>query len=245
MTMPIDPFTGPSPEEFMESASRVKFGISFSGTSAADLLLGRIVQEPRMWADPQFSGASFNTQAKILAHDVDKLAMDIRSFRVPLRRAVEQVMIPSIRTNFDVGGRPRWQPLAQGTVDNRHGSAEPILIRTGRLKRTATQKNMWKYYTTSIGSSVSAVEFDEDQLKRRVPYGIFHQYGAVGWRNAVDRMVLQAGGIPGPPSWELPSRMFVTMRPEDQVEIHSIFYAWLVERADYHFYGFGNRPGRR
>jgi phage gpG-like protein len=244
MTLPIDPFGGPSSQQIMSSASKVQFGVNFVGQSAADSILGRVVHEPLMWANPGIGGTSFNIQAKILAHDVDMLAVDIKSFRVPLKRSVAQVMIPSIRTNFDVGGRPRWQPLAQGTVDNRGGSSEPILIRTGRLKRTATQKNMWYYYSVT-GGIFNAVEFDEQALSKRVPYGVFHQYGAVGWHSAMDKMVLKAGGIPGGPSWELPSRMFVSMRPEDQVEIHAIFYQWLVERTDYHFYGFGNRPGRK
>ena len=248
MTMPIDPFGGPSSEQIMESASRVRFGVNFTGTSGADLILGRVVQEPRMWADPGFGGNSFNRQAQILAHDIDKLAVDIRSMRVPLRRSVEQVMIPSIRTNFDVGGRPRWQPLAQGTIDNR-GSSEPILIRTGRLKRTATQKNMWYYYWSSSANSVTAAEFDERQLSKRVPYGIFHQYGAFSHNDPLSKRIKKSNpdALLGEETanWRLPARMFVTMRPEDQVQVHSIFYQWLVERTDYHYYGYGSKPGRR
>jgi len=245
MTGPVDPFGGPSAEQISESASKVRFGIKFSGTSAADLLLGRVVEEPRMWASPEFGGAAFNRQALILASDIDRLGVDIRSFKTPLRRAVEQVMIPSIAKNFDVGGRPRWEPLAQGTIDNR-GSAEPVLVQTGRLRRTAKQKNMWKYNWTSSLNAPSSVEFSEAELKKRVPYGVFHQFGAFNFSDRMSRRILAAGGIPsGDPQWRLPQRMFVTMRPEDQVEIYSIFYQWLVERTDYHYYGFGTKPGRR
>lgn len=243
MTEPIDPFGGPDSDQLMASAANVKFGISFVGTSGPDLLLGRVVNVPLMYADPALGGNDFNRQAQILARDVDRLGVDIRSFRVPLKRSVEQVMIPSIRTNFEVGGRPRWQPLAQSTVESR-GSAEPILIRTGRLQRTATQKNMWNYYSTG-GTTTNAVEFDERELAKRVPYGIFHQYGAIQFkRDATSKQLLAMGFIPQASNWVLPARMFVTMRPEDQVLIHEVFYHWLSERVDYHYYGYGPKPGR-
>jgi phage gpG-like protein len=248
MSMPVDPFGGPSAEQIDVSASGLKFGVTFTGTSGADLLLGRVVEEPRMWASPVFGGAAFNVQARILANDVDKLGVDIRSFRVPLRRSVEQVMIPSIATNFAVGGRPRWQPLSIGTVENR-GSAEPVLIRTGKLRRVATQKNMWSYFTGTIGREVNYVEFDQSQLEKSAPYGVFHQYGAASHTDPLSKMIKKRDphALLGEETanWRLPQRMFVTMRPEDQVEIYSIFYQWLSERVDYHYYGYGNKPGRR
>lgn len=242
MTMPLDPFGGPSASQIMSSAGKVKFGVGFVGTSAPDLVLGRIVFVPMMYPSISLGGNDFRRQSGILAADIDKLAVSIRSFRVPLTRSRDQVMIPSIATNFAVEGRPRWQPLAEGTVENRNGSTNPILVKTGKLKRTALQKNMWKYESSGrSGTSVDFISFDGDALLRRVPYGVFNQLGAFRFSS---KSGLTIGGVETP-RWELPARPFVTMRPEDQVLIHSIFYQWLVERTDYYYYGFGNKPGRR
>src|SRR5882757_3926611 len=65
----------------------------------------------------------------IIAKDVNRLAMDIRSFRAPLAKIVREVMIPSIRTNFSEQGRPKWAPLAASTVAARNGASGPILNR--------------------------------------------------------------------------------------------------------------------
>lgn len=50
----------------------------------------------------------FTPSMGIMARRVDKLGLDIRSFREPLKRAIRNVVIPSIAENFAVGGRPSW-----------------------------------------------------------------------------------------------------------------------------------------
>ena len=54
----------------------------------------------------------------VLKKDFQDLAHDLASTR-NLRSAFEdirdEVMIPSIRKNFEVGGRPRWEPLSLAT----------------------------------------------------------------------------------------------------------------------------------
>src|SRR6185503_20125327 len=77
---------------------------------------------------------NFEPSLALLARRVDKLGADIRSFRVPLKMAIQQVVIPSIRKNFDQGGRPTWEPLSEHTIRNRKGGTQP-LVRTGLLRR--------------------------------------------------------------------------------------------------------------
>lgn len=105
----------------------------------------------------------------IVAKDVDRLAMDIRSFRTPLAAIVRQVMIPSIRTNFAQQGRPKWAALADSTVMARNGAAGPILTRTGLLARRARQFNIW-----DIGTTSATIR----RLPSDVFYGVYHQAGA-------------------------------------------------------------------
>jgi phage gpG-like protein len=105
----------------------------------------------------------------IVAKDVNRLGMDIRSFRAPLAKIVREVMIPSIRTNFAQQGRPKWAPLAASTVMARNGATGPILNRTGLLARRARQFNIW-----DIGEVSATIR----RLPADVFYGVYHQAGA-------------------------------------------------------------------
>lgn len=105
----------------------------------------------------------------IVAKDVDRLGLDIRSFRAPLAKIVREVMIPSIRTNFADQGRPKWAALADSTVAARKGASGPILNRTGLLARRARQFNIW-----SIGTTSATIR----SLPADVFYGVYHQAGA-------------------------------------------------------------------
>lgn len=104
----------------------------------------------------------------IVAKDVDRLGLDIRSFKEPLTRAIKLVIIPSIRKNFQSGGRPAWTPLAEATIIRRGYSAWPILNVTGRLQRRATQFNIW-----DIGMTSATVR----KLPQDAFYGVYHQAG--------------------------------------------------------------------
>lgn len=105
----------------------------------------------------------------IVAKDIDRLAMDIKSFKQPLTSVVKMVMIPSIKKNFKVGGRPSWDPLAENTIIARNYSAWPILVRTGRLQRRATEFGIW-----DIGQTSATIR----SLPDDVFYGAYHQAGA-------------------------------------------------------------------
>lgn len=110
----------------------------------------------------------FYEDAMILANDLDRFATyGIRSFREPLTKSVRAVIIPSIRTNFAAQGRPQWAPLAPATVATR-GASGPILNRTGRLLKVATQFNIWSY--TKDSATITG-------LDQRVKYASYHQSG--------------------------------------------------------------------
>src|SRR5690348_15723687 len=81
-------------------------------------------------------------------------------------------MIPSIRRNFDAGGRPRWTPLSENTIAARAAAGfgpKPILVRTGLLRRTMGQQNIW---------TVDREKAYIQDLPDKIWYGKVHQAGA-------------------------------------------------------------------
>jgi phage gpG-like protein len=186
-------------------------------------------------------GITFEPTVGIAAGRIAKLGVDIRSFRVPLERAIKQVVIPSIQQNFQAGGRPEWEPLSDFTVKRRmdQGYPEgPTLVRSGRLKKTMAQFNIWTITTTM------AILAD---LPQQVWYGAVQQGGYDGagggrrvkLKGLSPRQVLEnitdaalAGSSVGvqsvPP---IPARPFVMLQPEDEDKIMLIFIKWLEERV--------------
>jgi phage gpG-like protein len=132
------------------------------------------------------AGWAITPSLGIVARDMDRLALAIEDLKVPLARSILRVVIPSIRTNFAVGGRPAWQPLADYTVEVR-GSAEPILFRTGRLREAATSWEIW-----DVGKTSATIrEFPPDAW-----YGVIHQAGIGGMKRyyeAARRMLKKQG----------------------------------------------------
>lgn len=193
----------------------------------------------------------------IVAKDVHRLGMDIRSFRTPLAKVVREVMIPSIRSNFSQEGRPKWEQLAESTVVAR-GSAHPILKRTGNLARRARQFNIW-----SIGETSATIR----SLPADAFYGVYHQAGAEretsGGSNAttmsnmkskeandlLKKFLPKAAKELGPKAsakhvraraigmamdagtWALPARPFIMYQESDIPKMEAIFAAWMTERA--------------
>lgn len=172
----------------------------------------------------------------IAAGRIDKLGIDIRSFREPLHRAVKEVMVPSIRRNFDEGGRPAWEPLSEFTLAMRTkaGTGDQILVRSGKLRRKSTQINLWTITTTS------AVIRD---LPEEVWYGKVHQAGYGGLSATEASKLLKKRGVsitkaarkktsPGKRlSPDIPARPFLVIQPEDETAIKAVFIKWLSERV--------------
>ena len=139
----------------------------------------------------------------VLISDFDKLGLDIRSFREPLKRSIQEVVGPSMHENFAVGGRPPWEPLNERTIADKsaNGYPEDILVRTGSLGVVAGQLNLW----TIDGQEGTAVV---NGLPDRVHYGIFHQAG----------------------TRFMPAREWAVIQEEDIDRIVEVFEEWLGER---------------
>jgi len=160
--------------------------------------MGPPVRGLRIDIDMDFT---FRPSLGISARRLDRLGLSIRSMREPLKRSIQQVLAPSFRKNFDVGGRPdAWAPLADFTIEQR-GNAGPILERSRLLKRTIQQLNIWHIDTQK------AALLD---LPPKIWYGKLQQAGR--------------------DDQNLPARPFVMIQDEDYDKIERVFQIWLAER---------------
>lgn len=137
----------------------------------------------------------------------EALGADIRSFRTPLERAVRDVAAPSIRKNFEAGGRPdAWVGLDDATVlqENAKGftGARP-LIRSGKLMKAASAQNAW-----AIDGPAGTATYKLDN-----PY-----YGGIH----------QQGSSPG--KGFVPARPFAVLQDSDTDAVAKVFDIWLAER---------------
>lgn len=173
----------------------------------------------------------FNPSIGILARDINKLGMDIRSFREPLKRAIQQVMIPSIRQNFSAGGRPEpWEELSEVTEKFREDAgfpgSGPILVRKGTLQRNMGFLSIWQ-----ITPNFATIK----ELPPRIWYGKLHQSGFGGFGDLVKRVGLAAASTKvdqgGSPAVHIPQREFVLFQEEDKDHVYEVFSKWLAERA--------------
>jgi phage gpG-like protein len=212
---------------------------------------------------------NFKPSIGIGAAQVDKLGLDIRSFREPLKRVVQKVMAPSFRKNFEEEGRPdEWEDLSEATLEMRerlHGGGDEILNRSGLLMKTMQQLNIW-----TITETTATIQ----DLPSKVSYGKVHQAGYAGRggsalfqslnRSMADRtkrfggdtkkatqdlddeiVLAMRGGSQrrrgGPQNVsEIPARPFVLLQEEDEDAIEEVFVEWLQERA---VRSGGFRPG--
>lgn len=143
----------------------------------------------------------------ILGLRLSALAKGFSTFKVPLNESVRRVTIPSIIEQFEAGGKPPWEPLADSTIERRGrqgtlgGEPQDILIETGQLFGDAIKLARWNITTFSASFT---------NLPSRSAYGRFHQNGATEWKSNA----------------EIPTRPFVVLLPEDVDRIQSIFTAW-------------------
>jgi phage gpG-like protein len=94
------------------------------------------VEFPKISFDPKFFRDIGAVQAAI-----ELLGRKFDDFSEPLRASLELVILPSIRENFNVGGRPKWAPLSSPYRTTRQ--PKPILIQSGRLFRATQSMTNW------------------------------------------------------------------------------------------------------
>lgn len=161
----------------------------------------------------------FTPSMAIVAGSVDKLGLDIRSFREPLKQSLKEVILPSIKKNFDVEGRPSWDPLSPFTLAQKE-QGSGILVRSGRLKRVMGYQNNWK-----LTKDYLVLE----DLPQSVWYGKVHQKGIKGASHTIKNALTgkESGSFD---DTGLPARPFVALQPSDRKAIESIFRHWLDMR---------------
>jgi phage gpG-like protein len=188
---------------------------------------------------------AFEPSIAITTGRIDKLGLDIRSFREPLQRAVREVMTKSIHTNFAQQGRPEaWEELSEDTWRRRASegwSGGGILLKSGALQRVASQQNIWTISTTSATIR---------DLPQKVWYGKVHQQGAEKGAKVTSSKKtggftahLARGGKAGSGTSvggsgrgyvSIPQRQFLIIQEEDHEAIVEIFRKWLAERVAKH-----------
>ena len=157
----------------------------------------------------------------LLQADIQALARDLAStnrLRKPFERMRDEVMIPSIRQNFEVGGRPnKWEPISQATsgmstsdfiasaASGTIGGRKP-LNKTGQLKRAATAKARFH---------IRANEMTFGKFPAKRWFGLVH-----------DRAEIAAKA-------EIPHRPFVLIQhPEDSNQMAEILMEWVEEMVN-------------
>ena len=181
----------------------------------------------------------FEPSLAIMAGRYDTLGIEIQKFKTPLQRAVKQVMLKSIATNFASGGRPPWEGLSAGTLQKRPGGRP--LIDTGNLSNVASSEGIWTI--TDKSATVRSLPGAE--------YGGIHQSGAsfstragsggssttlsggswvkVGrskkWTPNKSASKRTAKGGSG----TIPQRKFLVIQPEDGKAIEEVFAKWLAQ----------------
>jgi phage gpG-like protein len=192
----------------------------------------------------------FKPSIGIGAGQIDKLGIDIRSFREPLKRVVQKVMAPSFRQNFEEEGRPDpWPEPSMETLDIRERmgyGGDMSLQRTGLLMKTIQQLNIWTITTTNATIQ---------SLPEKIWYGNIQQegYGGKGGGVKMSSRIKASGGdakaafldmhddavmslrsgkkVHNKNISAIPQRQFVLVQEEDMDPIEDIFVEWLTERA--------------
>lgn len=118
------------------------------------------VEFPKITFDPKFFRDIGAIQAAI-----DLLGVKFHDFSEPLAASLELVILPSIRKNFDVGGRPPWQQLSEPYRTYR--LPRPILIQSGALLQATQAIGNWRVDFNSI--ELTGID--------SVPYAAYHQGG--------------------------------------------------------------------
>lgn len=174
----------------------------------------------------------------IIVERLNTLGTGVHDMKKPLTEAVQKVIIPSIQKNFEVGGRPSWQPLSDGTHEVRANmqdiDSSSILVKTGTLRSAMQDIHLW---------NITETEAVLGNLPDNIWYGYIHQGGFEGTGSGKkvsasgktvlqiiqDRMKLdgQERHVPG-----IPERPFAVLQDEDEYEIMGIFEEWLGEEIE-------------
>lgn len=164
----------------------------------------------------------FHPSIGILANQLDRFGLEFEHLREPLVKSIQKVMIPSFRKNFRAEGRPGWEELSPVTV-KRRGVAHPILRRTGRLERDATQTSIW--HITDTAASIQGWPGSSW-------YAVIHQagFGSAGAAVKAGKKLESKSAA----KFQIPARPFIMFQEEDVEDIKEIFLDWMERMAAKH-----------
>lgn len=174
---------------------------------------------------------SMDPSPVIIVAAFNKLGVDIRSFKEPLKRSIQQVIAPSIRKNFDSGGRPEpWAPLKPRTVAQKKyegfgRNARKILKRKGDLQRLASTLRVW-----DIDGVMGEAKM---MLPEEIFYGGIHQ---AGWETIIikEKVNKKTGEVSliNMGDGGAVARPWALIQDEDADDVEKVFDTWLGERVD-------------
>jgi phage gpG-like protein len=151
-----------------------------------------------------------------LGRQLSRFAGDIRSTREPIDQAIEEVIIPRVKLNFEgqESAGEDWADINSATYfmpyrrNHPNGNRAPLLRVGGTMYNAVTAKERWS--VTGQGDETSAVA----QYPSFVPYAEPHERGFTS---------LLTGG------W-VPARPYFVINQQDQEDIETIFNNWLTEQ---------------
>lgn len=215
----------------------------------------KVISSGMRFGLPTISGFGFEEGCALLAADIQKLGMDIRSFHEPLKRSVQQVMAPSFQENFRAAGRPEpWQEWAEITPQLKrelHGlEGGSLLVATGLLYKTMGLLNIW-----NIGPTEAKIT----ELPQNVWYGVIQNNGFGNYGSSIRKHVQQTPRLRkmmkttpkmameeataavdariaagGASKGNIPARPFVMFQDDDPDKIRDVFGRWFDERVNDH-----------
>jgi phage gpG-like protein len=140
--------------------------------------------------------------ANLLGRDLNRLAVGVHTgTRGLLERAVDEVVRPSIESNFQAGGRPEWEPLAEATLQRRErqGLGSRPLAATGRGLDAVLSRQRWAISRTEA------------------------TYPGAGWSGPGSYIRHHQQGTDD----GLPARPFLALQPEDERALDRVGLSWL------------------
>lgn len=149
----------------------------------------------------QIDISGFRINADLIKASTFRMARQFGDMSWPLRTSIKLVVIPTMDTNFIMGGRPQWEPLAESTAlkrisKNPGQNAFAPLFDSGHMYDIVVGGKYWR---------VTRDKADMEMLDTVVPYAKYHQSG----------------------TRHVPQRQFAVLQQKDIERIVVIFDSWL------------------